>query len=343
MKAEPKLSRFNSRLNRINNQYSPTSSSSSTYGSWSYSSSLPTYYQVTDTSGLSVYYMGTLCTGSNSKICDFNLQPGCYIFRVDGAFDNDINGISWTFCGARGGAKTQLSFCINNDLKCKGSSIMTAEDICMNYGQSDFTSDPNTFLLSGRLNLGSTKNIVNLSDNDIEGIRSALVREFIDVSSNHMNEDSVEFSKLSWKPISNIFVEAHEDNRRLDNYNFMIQVNFELNIVTQRFATKSSLTTQMNHVHDHLHKYLSISMNEGIFLAKLKNNIEYIHSGSLQSIISTQLVDLELSPKDYISNTTSYDIISIFAIISIIGSIIIGIIFSYITYNHSMSKKVIME
>ena len=160
---KPKPTSYRGDLNIYNGgQYvsSYVSTSFATGGMWPYSRYLIAYYQITDTAGINVFYMGTLCTTNNYDICEFHLQPGCYIYRVDGAFDPHVNDIAWTFCGAKGGAQTQLTFCIDNNFQCKGTNIMTAEDICFNDFQSDYST--NTLSVGGKLNIGSTENEVNL-------------------------------------------------------------------------------------------------------------------------------------------------------------------------------------
>ena len=164
-------------LNNALSVYSSGSPLSLTFGGmWFYPNGLGAYYQITDIYGITVHNLATLCSNgmyNSNGMCDIDLQPGCYLFRVDGAFDPDIDDISWQFCGAKGGAQTQLTFCIDNNLQCKGIKVDTASELC-----ADMTSYISTTTLSmaGTFDLGVQSEIASLTDKDLEVIRATLIK-----------------------------------------------------------------------------------------------------------------------------------------------------------------------
>jgi hypothetical protein len=187
------------------------SPSTSIGGMGFYSNSLPAFYQITDSYGTTIYYLGTLCSDvlhRNIGMCDIDLQPGCYIFRVDGEFDSNIDDISWNFCGAKGGAQTQLTFCIDNNLQCKGIKVDTASDLC-----ADMTTYLSTTTLSmtGTFDLGVNSEITSFTDKDVKVIREALIKEFNDASDSPNAQGNVELAKLSWNPS---IINAEELNKQ---------------------------------------------------------------------------------------------------------------------------------
>ena len=135
------------------------------------------YYQITYLKCVTVYYLGTLCSNGmlrGNEMCDIDLQAGCYLFRVDGAFDSDIDHISWNFCSAKGGAQTQLRFCIDVNLKCKGIKLETADELC-----TDMTTYFSTITLSiaGAFDLSVGSILKYLRDRDRVVLRKTLLNK----------------------------------------------------------------------------------------------------------------------------------------------------------------------
>ena len=304
-------------------------------GIWFYSNGLGAYYTIGDTNGMNVHYMGTMCTDSNGKritdgMCDIDLSPGCYVFRVDGAFDPDIDDITWEFCDARGGAKTQLTFCIDQNLHCKPTKVETAEEICANIA-ADFSSS--TLSVAGTFHLGGMET-AQLSDKDTSAIRSALIKEFSDASDSPHGQGVVELSKLSWIPAdpkafdiaSNEVVSVND--RRLDNKMSMASISFEVKILAERFGLKTVDESGLSNLHLHMDKYLTRSMSVGVFVSKLVTAARSVDSKNLQSVNFAQLGTIKVTHKAIVSNE-----ISILASVLVIGSVMIGIGFSYMTYQ----------
>ena len=132
-------------------------------------------------------------------------------------------------------------------------------------------------------------------------------------------------------------------HRKLNNQNvnknmFMLEINFEVKILAERFGIKSKETSQLNILHEHMNEYLSLSMNEGIFLLNLKNVGKLINSKNILSLNTAQLIDLKIILDANISKYNFYNDISLSTIISVICSVIIGIIYNYVSYNHTKMK-----
>jgi hypothetical protein len=317
---------------------SVSSSSSSlvigTGGTWFYSNGLGTNYQITDTDGLIVYYMGTICQdaalnkNSGGK-CNINLTPGCYIFRVDGAFDPDIEQISWNFCGTKGGAQTQLNFCIDDNMQCKATSVQTAEELC-----SDMISDLSSTVLSmsGTFHLGGMK-VAELTKKDTLAIRNALTKEFTDASDSTNNKGVVEVSALSWTRVDPMVFEI-SSKRRLDYTGFTTSVSFEVNLLAEKFGVKTNDEAGLNKLHHHMNNYLSRSMSSGIFAKKVVDAARSVQSKNLESINFARLGSIKVAHKKVLRNE-----ITIFANMIIIGSAMIGIVFSYLTYRSMIQQS----
>jgi hypothetical protein len=317
---------------------SVSSSSSSlvigTGGIWFYSNGLGTSYQITDTDGLNVLYMGTICQDANTDKnsggkCNINLNPGCYIFRVDGAFDPDIDQISWSFCGAKGGAQTQLHFCVDDNLQCKATSLQTAEDLC-----SDMVTDlsSTTLSMSGTFHLGGMK-VAELTEKDTLAIRNALMKEFSDASDSPDKKGVVEIHKLSWTR-ADPQVSEISGSRRLDYSGFTASVSFEANLLAERFGVKTADEAGLNKLHHHMNNYLSRSMSAGIFAKKVTEAARSVQSKNLESINFARLGTMKVVHKDTMNNK-----LSVFASMVIIGSAMIGIAFSYMTYRSMIQQS----
>jgi hypothetical protein len=319
--------------------YESVSSSSSqlligTEGIWFYSNGLGTYYQITDTHGLKVHYMGTICQDVQSNKnsggkCDINLNPGCYIFRVGGAFDPDIEQVSWNFCGTKGGAQTQLNFCVDDNLKCKATSAQTAEEIC-----ADTVTDASstTLSMSGTFHLGGMK-VAELTTKDTLAIRNALMKEFNDAYDSPNKKGVVEISKLSWTH-ANPQISEISSSRRLDYSGFTTSVSFEINLLAERFGVKTTDEVGLNKLHHHMNDYLSRSMSIGIFTKKVAEAARSVQSTNLLSVNFARLGTMKVVHENTVKNK-----ISLFANIVIIGSAIIGIAFSYTTYRSMVQSE----
>jgi hypothetical protein len=270
---------------------------------------------------------------NTNGMCDIELEPGCYVFRVDGAFDPDIDKISWEFCGAQGGAKTELNFCVDENMQCRAKTIETAEELCSNLG-SDFSST--TVTLAGTFDLGGL-NVADISDKDAAAIRSALVKEFSDASDSPRGKGAVEIRKLSWvaadpKAFEMSSNELSAYQRKLGNKNYMTTVSFEVKILAERFGVKTVDESTLNHLHLHMDKYLTRSMSVGVFVSKLITAARLVNSKAIESVNFARLGTLKVSHKTIVN-----DEVSILASAMIIGSAMIGVAFSYMTYK-SMTK-----
>eukprot|EP01041_Mallomonas_annulata_P008447 gene8447-17416_t len=84
---------------------------------WYMKNGLGAKYTVTNLNGDVVYYMGTMCGNGDDSVCEMCLAPGCYMYRVDGAFDEQADKVKWNFCDKEGGVSSQLYFCIGEDYK----------------------------------------------------------------------------------------------------------------------------------------------------------------------------------------------------------------------------------
>jgi hypothetical protein len=312
---------------------SSTSSSSLVIGlagKWFYSNGLGTYYQITDIDGLNVFYMGTICQDSDSNKnsggkCDINLNPGCYIFRVDGAFDPDIEQISWDFCGARGGAQTQLNFCVDDNLQCKATSVETAEELCADT----VTDSPSQSVsMSGTFQLGGMRE-PEITDTDKEAIRHALIKDISDASNRPRKERHVKIHKMSWDRIHFQDTNSH-GKRNLENSGFTTIVSFEVNLPTDIFGVKTIDEAGLTKLHHHMNNYLSRSMSAGIFAKKLIDAAKSVQANNLESINFAKLVTIKAINNNVSAINNNFSII---ANLIIIGSVMIGIVFSYMTYR----------
>eukprot|EP01041_Mallomonas_annulata_P013420 gene13420-28457_t len=131
-------------------------------------------YQITDESGMKVFYMGTLCKGfhdltvNGSSGCHHCLAPGSYIYRVDGAFFADKDKLQWEFCGQKGGASNKLSFIIGNDGSCNPLKVLQLNEVCK-ADEARLISEAkkeNCVTLSGTFDLGGDYLKDELSESD---------------------------------------------------------------------------------------------------------------------------------------------------------------------------------
>ena len=300
-------------------------------GVWFYSNGLGTTYQITDKDGMDVLYLSTLCQDAQVNMysggkCNINLNPGCYIFRVDGAFDPDIDRIAWNFCGTNGGAQTQLNFCVDKNLQCKATSTSTFEEMCRDM-VTDLSST--TLSMSGSFHLGGMK-VAELTEKDTLAIQKALIKEFSDASDSPNKKGVVEISKLSWERADPHVSELSDDTtRRLDYSGFTTSITFEVKLLAERFGINTIDDTGLKKLHHHMNNYLSKSMSTGIFTTKLAHAANTVKSKNLESVLFAKLRSLKVSQhKNQLNNNTS-----ILANIIIIGSVIIGVIFSILTYK----------
>ena len=333
---------FKRSLSEMSSESVSSSSSSLVLGGggiWFYSNGLGTYYQITDTHGLDVLYYGTICqnTLANKKSggkCDINLAPGCYIFRVDGAFDPDIEQISWDFCGSKGGAQTQLNFCVDDNLQCKPTRVDTAEQMCTDM----ITESPSTTVLtmSGTFHLGGMK-VAELSEKDTLAIRNALVKEFSDASDSPNKKGLVEVSKLSWSradPQADAL--SQDQNRRLDYSGFTAIVSFEANLLAERFGFKTvGDDGELKKLHHHMNNYLSRSMSEGIFAKKATEAARSVSSKNLESINFAKLGSVRVNYKQH----TLINKPALLSYAIMIGSVLIGVAFSVMTYQSIIRQQ----
>eukprot|EP01041_Mallomonas_annulata_P008448 gene8448-17417_t len=159
--------------------------------SWFLQNGLGAYYNILDETGLTYYYRGTICdsngVGPDDKTCEINLAPGCYLYRVDGAFDTDADDIKWNFCGRKGGVSSQLTFCIDDHYKCEAVEIIEVDDICKDdnskyaykYGFAyKYIEDEDACTLAGTFDLGGK--MAPLTEVDEEAIKAAINKEFTD-------------------------------------------------------------------------------------------------------------------------------------------------------------------
>ena len=307
-------------------------------GVWFYSNGLGTTYQITDNDGRDVLYLGTLCQDAQVNMysggkCNINLNPGCYIFRVDGAFDPDIDRIAWNFCGTNGGAQTQLNFCVEKNLQCKATSTSTFEEMCRDM-VTDLSST--TLSISGTFHLGGMK-VAELTEKDTLAIQNALIKEFSDASDSPNKKGVVEISKLSWERADPHVSELSDDTtRRLDYSGFTTSITFEVKLLAERFGINTIDDTGMKKLHHHMNNYLSKSMSTGIFTTKLVHAANTVKSKNLESVLFAKLRSLKVSQHKIRLNNN----ISILANIIIIGSVFLGFIFSILTYRYLSSGSI---
>ena len=272
-------------------------------------------------------------------ICEIVLEPGCYVFRVDGAFNPDIDEITWEFCGAQGGSKTQLNFCVDSNMQCRAKNIKTAEEICATMG-SDLSST--TVTLAGTFHLGGL-NVADISDTDSTAIRNALIKEFNDASDSPNGKGSVEIQKLSWAASSDSKTFGISSNdlyayqRRLDDNNYVTTVSFEVKLLAERFGVKNIDESGLNNLHTHMNNYLSRSMSVGVFGTKLAHAARSVYSKNLESVTFTRLGTLKVAHKNIIKNE-----ISVLSTVLVLWSVVIAVAFSYMTYK-SMRKASVSD
>jgi hypothetical protein len=274
-------------------------------------------------------------------VCDIVLEPGCYVFRVDGAFNPDIDEITWEFCGAQGGSKTQLNFCVDSNMQCRAKSIKTAEEICATVG-SDLSST--TVTLAGTFHLGGL-NVADISETESKAIHNALIQEFNDASDSPNGKGAVEIQKLSWiaaaadsKAFGITSNDLYAYQRRLDdNNNHITTVSFEVKLLAERFGVKNIDESGLNHLHTHMNNYLSRSMSVGVFGTKLAHAARSVYSKNLESVDFIRLGTLKVANKDIIKNE-----ISILSTMLILWSVVIAVAFSYMTYK-SMRKESVSD
>jgi hypothetical protein len=333
----------------------PSSGDYVTFGGvWFQTNGLGTHYEITDIDGMETYYKGTLCLNETGKhvtdgMCDIDLQPGCYVFRVDGAFDANVDDISWEFCGAKGGAMTELTFCIDSNYFCKGTKIETAEEMCSDLG-SDFSDT--TLSVTGTFHLGGMQT-EDISEEDEAAIKKALIREFSDASDSPFGKGVVELKHLSWAKANPEELKMFEaspvpSHRRLEKSKspfadenidfkniFLASVSFEAKILAERYGVKDVHEAELKRLHERMSDYLSRSMSVGIFKTKLVDASRSMNSKNLQSVNFARLSHLKVVHKTAINSE-----MSIMSSMIVIGSAIIGIAFSYQTYHAIRVKSV---
>eukprot|EP01036_Dinobryon_divergens_P049632 gene49632-66485_t len=167
---------------------------SSSSSAWYMKNGLGAKYTVTNLNGDVVYYMGTMCGNGDDSVCEMCLAPGCYMYRVDGAFDEQADKVKWNFCDKEGGVSSQLYFCIGEDYKCYPKKVVEVDEICESYekgyayifGYKEIKMAEAPVSLAGTFELGGK--MAPLTEVDEEAIKAAINKEFTDASMSKSGE-----------------------------------------------------------------------------------------------------------------------------------------------------------
>lgn len=255
-----------------------------------------------------LYYVGTMCDGTTGAPC-LNLQPGCYIYRVDGMFDPHADDIEWQFCGVKGSYSSQLPFCITAAGDCVPGEITRWDELCANVVQSWETD---VALLSGTVLLGGVDHS-QLSKDERAVIQSALNQEFSDAATHGEAGDAFELG-----------IAIHNSQpapRRPDTLALVTNVTFHARVHVQRFGGYAKIGPEMK-------LYLSKSMSSGLFAAKVVHLAHSINSKNLLSLRFAKLTELTVTHDSEINQ----DMSSIANTVIIIGAVV-GIAFGLLIFR----------
>ena len=305
---------------------------SPTVPSWFDTNGLGATYQITDPTGMTVYYMGTMCGGKDKENgqCDMCLAPGCYLYRVDGVFDPEGKMVKWDFLGRTGGIQSQLEFCCDVDMNCKPKKLTTIEEICEDKEEDDDSETIAT--CSGTFELGGMTASM-LSDADEVAIRQAIHKEFSDASISKDGKGVVEISKLSWTSIP---VTPTKTGRSLSNGAPITSVSFEVKVVSERYGIRNvgKEKNELDVLKENMKEYLSKSMSMGIFVSKLVSVAREKKSINLETVSFARLVELNVFHEIVINKEVS----SIANVIVTVGALI-GVIFGVMIIRSSLVLK----
>ena len=258
-------------------------------GTWFLPNGLGASYVLYSLDGLTPYYIGTLCgPGGDDQVCEINMLPGNYKYRVDGLFDPDAANLIWEFCKVKGGASTELSITINEDCECVVTEVF---ELKYKYNCEDFQHvlvAETVVTLSGTFDLGGMLK-ADLTQDDETAIRNAINKEISDAS-NNQDEGVVEVSKLSWSAAPSV-----DGSRRLDEQvGPVARVSFEVKLLGERFGMKKAGSDEYELLAGSMKNYLTRSMSAGVFVAKLVHAARSQNSDNLQSVNFARLINLNV-------------------------------------------------
>ena len=110
--------------------------------------------------------------------------------------------------------------------------------------------------------------------------------------------------------------------------------SIEVNLLAERFGVKTNDEAGLNKLHHHMNNYLSRSMSMGIFAKKVTEAARSVQSKNLESINFARLGTMKVVHKNTVNNK-----LTMFGNMVIIGSAMIGIAFSYMTYRSMIQQS----
>eukprot|EP01041_Mallomonas_annulata_P009996 gene9996-20794_t len=292
---------------------------------WFRSDGFGTTYEITDLTGSKVYFAGQLCSGDTGGLpCAISLEPGKYIWRVNGALDVHRDDIAWFFCDTQGGARSELFITIDESGKCIPGERKYSNDEDIDHDDNDNDNDIQEGYQPSSLLQSSSRIILLQGSFDLEGLSSqqlsdhekTLLEYFIAAQFNELKsmnynnnnngngngeEEVEEKAKIhSWQEVVPYSYYNHEKGESV----VIDRVTFTIPIHLDAYRAPGQFNSSTNELIANFKRYIGLTMSSGSFLSRL----HHVRASNLQMITHVKFIDLiklsEISPK---SNTLTSD------------------------------------
>mmetsp|Transcript_19681 Transcript_19681/g.19777 ORF Transcript_19681/g.19777 Transcript_19681/m.19777 type:complete len:642 (-) Transcript_19681:224-2149(-) len=264
-------------------------------GTWFSADGYGTTYEILDSTGTTQFYAGQLCSSSAENACQINLAAGTYLWRVNGALDSNRDSIAWQYCGAQGGAATELEFSIDSSGNCIPESWKSASVSSVLTDSS--TSD---YVLQGSFLLTRTDDS-DFTDSALDLLKSALALESVGTQQSMVTLNNgvqiVSYEEAESITSSGQSSSGDSASSTGDTKQFV----FNLEFTSSEFNSlrSSSSSDSVNEVISTLRQNLRNSMESGTFVSDVVQKATYEGEECLETVTTAELLKLQLYSQAY--------------------------------------------
>lgn len=240
--------------------------------------------------------------------CKIQLAPGTYRFRVTGNGYSAKRHISWEFCDYSGGAQEELMFSIDDDGLCTPvgaanytqfcsgfavagqnlPAVLSNEEVEQRQHPNSLFVVPTTTVLKGVINLGGVRTTSDfLSAAETSVLQNVLATEFSDAYSSDTEVPAEDVSLLAWTAVN-------RENRKLSDGGTLMQLTFTVKVQAERLGVSSSNSAAVRAMVQRLQSHLSLSVERGVFVAKITSQAISGEHKSLQHVSFAELLQLSV-------------------------------------------------
>lgn len=267
-------------------------------GSWFSSDQTGTAFYVADVLGSTWYYTGTLCSGSSQTGgCELiNLPPGCYVWRTTGHGDPHRSDVSFSFCGIKASAMTEIAFEVETGGWCVPKAAREASALCAIISDPAVFNSPTVFTVHGAMHLGGSFSS-DLSVNDTSVIEATLAQEVSEASKRDQDLSVDAVAVDAWEVLSTAF-ETTDGSRRLSEGHNIVEIRFRIRVSGELLGISAAPDAEELAVAEAgLSSYLHMSMRSGAFRARLLSRAREQGASALLAVAYTHLKDLRLAER----------------------------------------------